>query len=54
MTRILFLVPILGIGLIGGCKREVRDLRPDPPVSAALNDVKPMAKMPLKIFGSFA
>jgi cytochrome c oxidase cbb3-type subunit III len=43
MTRSLPIALILGMTILAGCKREIRDLRADPPVSAALNDVKPMA-----------
>jgi cytochrome c oxidase cbb3-type subunit 3 len=43
MMRTLLLASILSVALLGACKREIRDLRADPPVSADLNDVKPMA-----------
>ncbi len=43
MKRSLPIALSLSMTLFGGCKREIRDLRADPPVSAALNDVKPMA-----------
>jgi cytochrome c oxidase cbb3-type subunit 3 len=41
--RMLLLATLLGVAALPGCKRETRDLRADPPTSAALNDVKPMA-----------
>jgi cytochrome c oxidase cbb3-type subunit III len=43
MTRALICSAILTAALLPGCKREVHDLRTDPPVAAALNGVKPMA-----------
>lgn len=43
MTRGLVCLAILTVALLPGCKREVRDLRADPPVASALNDVQPMA-----------
>jgi cytochrome c oxidase cbb3-type subunit 3 len=50
MTRALVCSVILTAVLVPGCKREVRDLRTDPPVAAALNDVRPMAN---RINGAF-
>ncbi|WP_149538534.1 c-type cytochrome [Siccirubricoccus phaeus] len=39
---------ILALALLGACKREVRELRPDPPVAAALGGV---AALPVGIGG---